>query len=208
MAMKKILLLMALCALTLCACSGDENQKAVERQIKDYPQTTLLDIYKSFFQDKFGPGHIVADTASARAYLRSELESTTRYDAHYFEPAGRGENFYRVSIALIADSIIPFDEYFDAFYASVQDVDPVDVEQWRAEWAQIMQSIKAMNLEMRDFESHEAEIDSLLASGAYAYHHSRDYNRLYHPHYRLMRKDIFLERIKPRIDSTRVTINY
>lgn len=204
--MKNMLILLAACSLLLASCGKNENQKAVERQLHDYPRSTLLDIYKSFFQDNFGPGHIVADTASARAYLCSELASASRYDAHYFEPAGRGDNFYRVSIAVIADSIVSFDDYFDAFFASVKDVQPVDIEQWRNEWATIVDAIDDMKLGLPDYENHKAAIDSLLDRGEYVYHHSRDYNRLYHPHYRLIRKDIFLRDIKPRIDSTRIKV--
>lgn len=182
----------------------DETQAAIERQMNDYPASTLLDIYKSFFQDNFGPGHIVSDTAAARAYIRRELAEATKYDAHYYEPAGRGDNFYRVSLALIADSLISFDDYFDAFYSSVKEVKSVDMEQWRDEWVGVVETIVKMKLSLPDFEKDAATLDSLLAAGQYAYHHSPDYNRRYHPHYRLMRRDIFEQRIKPVIDSSRV----
>lgn len=46
---------------------------AVRRQMERYPESRLIDYYKNFFQDKFGPGHMVRDTASAGAYLRREL---------------------------------------------------------------------------------------------------------------------------------------
>ena len=35
---------------------------AVSRQMQKYPKSTLKDLYKNFFQDKFGPGHIIGDT--------------------------------------------------------------------------------------------------------------------------------------------------
>ena len=38
-----------------------------------FPKSTLQDLYKSFFQDRFGPGHIIADEASAMRYLQYEL---------------------------------------------------------------------------------------------------------------------------------------
>jgi hypothetical protein len=50
-------------------------REAVSRQMKAYPKSTLADLYKNFFQDKFGPGHIIADTSSAGRYLRKELAS-------------------------------------------------------------------------------------------------------------------------------------
>ena len=53
-----------------------QSLEAVERvvkwQLENYPELRLTDLYKNFFQDKFGPGHMVADTASAGAYIRRE----------------------------------------------------------------------------------------------------------------------------------------
>lgn len=49
-----------------------EVESVVKRQLELYPQSRLIDLYKNFFQDKFGPGHMVADTASAGAYIRRE----------------------------------------------------------------------------------------------------------------------------------------
>lgn len=205
--MRRILFTIVATALMLASCADSHHQrirKAVERQLEDFPSSSLLDLYKSFFQDNFGPGHIVADTAAARAYIMSELAGAAEYDRHYFEPAGTGENFYRVSLATVADSVVPMDLFFDAFYESVKEVQPVDVEQWKGQWAGILEVIEDMNLHLPDFERDRASLDSLLATDNYAFHHSPRYNRLYKPHYRLIRKDIFFDRIKPLIDSSRV----
>lgn len=63
-------------------CQAAERQgfeqavrQAVERQMQRYPKSTLKDLYKNFFQDKYGPGHLIGDTAAAGAYLRQELAS-------------------------------------------------------------------------------------------------------------------------------------
>ena len=53
--------------------SENRIKEAVCRQLEAYPQSSLRDLYKNFFQDRFGPGHIVSDTASAGKYLREEL---------------------------------------------------------------------------------------------------------------------------------------
>ena len=56
--------------LTSCLTLKHEQiRRAVERQLRMYPKSTLQDLYKNFFQDYFGPGHIVSDTLSAGAYL-------------------------------------------------------------------------------------------------------------------------------------------
>ena len=49
-----------------------EVERVVKWQLENYPESRLTDLYKNFFQDKFGPGHMVADTASAGAYIRRE----------------------------------------------------------------------------------------------------------------------------------------
>ena len=51
------------------SCKETESgqiRAAVENQLKAYPKSTLQDLYKNFFQDYFGPGHIVSDTTSDR----------------------------------------------------------------------------------------------------------------------------------------------
>ena len=201
---------LACCVLSAILFTGCENAEhkavrvAVERQIGDFPESSLADLYKSFFQDNFGPGHIVSDSVSAAAYIENELRQAGGYDRHYYEPAGCGRQFYRVSLALIADSVVPFDVYINAFLESVKDVGPVDIERWRDEWHSIVKVIDEMNLGLPDYEADKAAIDSLLDLGRYVSHHSRRYNRLYQPHYRLMRRDIFERDIKPLIDGSRV----
>ncbi|MCH5248259.1 MAG: hypothetical protein J1E99_08875 [Muribaculaceae bacterium] len=205
----KTFLLLVISVLSLMVFEGCDSKsrhikQAVNRQLEEFPATTLPDLYKGFFQDNFGPGHIVSDTAAARAFILRELAQSSKYDRHYFEPAGRGDNFYRVSLAVIADSIVPLDLYCDAFYRSVKDVDKVDVETWKEEWSEIYEVIKGMKLNLPDMERDAQSIDSMLNAGGYASHHSERYNRYHHPHYRLIRKEIFFNEIKPLIDSTRV----
>ena len=104
---------------------------AVERQLHDYPESTLRDLYKSFFQDRFGPGHIVSDTTAAGNYLRRELAeaaATGGYAGGYYEPVGCGEQFCRVSLAVIAEGLVSYEHYFDAFMRSVREIEPVEVE--------------------------------------------------------------------------------
>lgn len=193
-----------LAGLLACGCGRQENariREAVVRQMNDYPASTLCDIYKSFFQDRFGPGHIVTDRAAAEQYLRRELaEADGDYGCARFEPAGCGDNFYRVSLAVIADGSVPFDTYLDAFMRSVRDVEPVEVGTWHEDWRQIMSVITDMRPELPDFREDSTAIMTLLDSGRYAWHHSREYNRRYRPHYRLIRRDIFESELRQLIE--------
>lgn len=194
-----------LCSLLLCAllaCSGKSGvHTAVERMMADYPASTLQDIYKSFFQDCFGPGHIVADTAQAAAYLRHELESVENLDVKLYEPTGEHGNYYRVSLAAIANGKVPFDTYLSCFLRSVREVDAVDVEEWAAEWARMEKVISSMDLGLPGYAEDAAAIEEMLSSGHYAVHHSKLYNAHYAPHYRIIAKDIFEAEILPLLEG-------
>ena len=198
--MKGILCSLLLCA--LLACSGKSGvHTAVERMQSDYPASTLQDIYKSFFQDRFGPGHIVADTAQAAVYLRHELESVDNLDVKLYEPTGEHCNYYRVALAAIASGKVPFDTYLSCFLRSVREVEAVDVEVWAAEWALKEKVIASMDLGLPGCAEDAAAIEEMLSSGHYAVHHSKQYNAHYAPHYRIIAKDIFEAEILPLLEG-------
>ena len=194
-----------LCSLLLCAllaCSGKSGvHTAVERMMADYPASALQDIYKSFFQDRFGPGHIVADTAQAAAYLRHELGSVENLDVKLYEPTGEHGNYYRVALAAIANGKVPFDTYLSCFLRSVREVEAVDVEEWAAEWARMEKVIASMDLGLPGYAEDAAAIEEMLSSGHYAVHHSKLYNGHYAPHYRIIAKDIFEAEILPLLEG-------
>ena len=89
-----LLLLIALvCAHAQTKCVDAANVRlAVERMMADYPHSTLQDIYKSFFQDNFGPGHAVPDSAQAASWLRGELAKVERLDVQLYEATGYNGN--------------------------------------------------------------------------------------------------------------------
>ena len=174
-------------------------QAAVERMLADYPQSTLQDIYKSFFQDRFGPGHIVADTAQAAAYLRRELAVAGDTAMLLYEPTGDHGNYVRVALAVVSNGKVPLDKYLSCFLRSVSEVSSVEVEQWVAEWAGIKRVIDGMSLNLPNYAEEAAAIEEMLSTGHYAVHHSKRYNNHYAPHYRIMAKDIFEAEILPLI---------
>ena len=186
-----------------CGGRSDEARirEAVVRQMTDYPCSTLCDIYKSFFQERFGPGHIVTDREAAARYLRREMdEAAGDYGCVPYEPAGCGDNFWRVSLEVIADGRVPFDTYLDAFMRSVRDVEPVEVDAWREDWRRIESVVESIYPGLPALDDDRAAIESLLGEGRYAWHHSRAYNEHYRPHYRLIRRDIFERELLPLIE--------
>jgi hypothetical protein len=163
-------------------------RRSVIQQLETYPQSTLKDLYKNFFQDEFGPGHIVSDTATAGKYLRLELENNDHFNGKDFESLGWQGNFVRVNLRLIKDTIIPYNTYFQYFIESVSLINTITQEKWIEEWTAIDSIICTMNLRLPNFENDRLEIFSLLRSGKSVIHHSEIFEKAYEPHYRIMDK--------------------
>lgn len=197
----QILFLFLLICLTLQGADKKEFEQAVrsavERQMQRYPKSTLKDLYKNFFQDKFGPGHLIGDTATAGNYLRKELASYTVVSGEVAEPTGWEGNFLRVNLSVIKTGQIPYPIFFDAFVRSVNGISTMPVSEWQKEWEQIEAVIRSMNLSLPDYEADRKEIDDRLNKGEYVGHHSRVFEDTYTPHYRIIRKDIFENELKP-----------
>lgn len=189
------------------ACTGDSTRErirqSVERQMERYPHSTLRDLYKNYFQDRFGPGHIIADEKAADNYLRYELENAATMEGDDYEPTGYEERFMRVNLSVIADGRVPYNKYLSAFVRSVNGIEPITVEQWREEWKVIDEVINEMNLNLPDYEADRAEIWALLERGEYVMHHSKLFEQHYDPHYRIIEREIFQREILPLIEQKR-----
>nr|QIM10817.1 hypothetical protein Muribac1_0260 [uncultured Muribaculaceae bacterium] len=176
----------------------DDCRSIVDNMLDKYPKSTMHDIYKSFFQDRFGPGHLVNDTTMARKYLHEELESMGETSLPYYEPVGKGENYYRVSLAVIRDGIITEDSFFDAFIESAGKVKFPAISEWKEEWTGIL---KVIPTDIDNYSADKAMIDSVLNAGKYVIHHSRRFETAYHPYYRLIDKGVFERRMLPEISA-------
>ena len=193
--MKKFLPVIIIALLSISSCSqGIVNPEAVRAavssQMESYPESRLQDLYKSFFQDRFGPGHIISDRQSALDYILSELASADTLMGPATEPCGWQGNYIRVNLSVVADGLMTADELTDALISSAKEVTTEDIERWKTEWAEIEAIIEKAYPDIPDLKEDQARIAELLASGQYAYHHSAAYNAAYHPHYRLIAKEL------------------
>lgn len=188
-------LLVALGAIAVAFCvhaqtvSSDVEQ-AVTLQLQLHPQSTLIDIYKSFVQDRFGAGHLIPDTLTARRMLLGELSKSGDSQGPVIEPCGATGRYVRADLSLVRDSIISFQQYFDAFRQGLEAVDSADIAQWATEWSAIADRIQAMDLDIPGFVDDREAIARMLSQGRYAVHHSRQYAQAYRPHYRIIRADL------------------
>ncbi len=169
---------------------GEAVEAAVERMLSGFPESRLQDLYKSFFQDRFGPGHIIRDRQSALDYILSEIASADSFYGPVEEPCGWEGNYVRLNLSVVADGKISAEELTEALMESAKEVREEDVQRWKGEWAAILSIIRQSHPDLDGLDEDSAKIDSLLASGQYAFHHSKGYEEDYHPHYRILDADV------------------
>ena len=198
--MRKLLLILTFaCSFGLFGQSIDTIavRSAIERQLVTYPGSTLQDIYKSFYQEHFGPGHIISDTASVRRYLMKELSEMGEIQSPYFEPTGCQDDYVRVYLSAVADSRITAEQLLDAFVRSANSRQEPAVS-WLEKWEAIVSIIQANKMEIEGFET-DLPLLTEAARNNQAVHHSRRYNEAYHPHYRIVERGIFERELYPTL---------
>ena len=198
--MRKLLLILALaCSFNLFSQTIDTvaMRSAIEMQLVIYPESTLQDIYKSFYQEHFGPGHIISDTASARRYLMSELSEMGKTASPYFESTGSQGDYVRVYLSAVADSLITAEQLLDAFVRSANSRQEPTVS-WLEKWEAIVSIIQANKMELEGVET-DLPLLTEATRNNQAVHHSRRYNEAYHPHYRIVERSIFEIELKPSL---------
>ncbi len=185
-------------AVTAQTMTENEIMQSIVRMQSRYPRITLCDIYKSFFQDRFGPGHIIESKEKSANYLIKELERTDSMSVR-IEPTGAAGNFVRVDVFYIKEGTVSMDFYLDCLIRSVVVVDSARVEQWLKDWIFMQQVIERNGIKIENYEKDKIFINERIANGIYEMNHSRLFNELYHPHYRIIRRDIWENELKPLI---------
>lgn len=192
--MRRVLLFLASAlAAVACSSSGVDSRaviRSVRIQMEVHPESRLQDLYKSFFQDRFGPGHMISDRESAMNHILSELGQADSTDAVFIEPCGWQHNYVRVNLSSVRLGLISAEELTDALMESAVPVTEGEIASWQEEWRAVLAIIEKHFPDITDLQQDSRRIDSLLCSGQYACHHSRAYNEAYKPHYRIIKKEI------------------
>ena len=186
-------LLISIALIFSVAISAQDVEGFINRQMQTYPKSRLLDIYKSCFQDYMGAEHLVSDRQRVKAYLDEELNTISLDDLMpwYYEPCGIDSSYYRVSIRAIKESLVSEDLLLNAFIRSANSEKRPSVESWSERWHKIIGTIDQMKLDLPNYQEDKQFIDSVLYVGKYAISHSPDYREAYHPHYRIVERNIF-----------------
>ena len=199
--MRKQMTIAIMLLISITAMAQD-IENFVSNQMQTYSKSRLLDIYKSCFQDYMGAEHLVSDRQRVKAYLDEELNTTSLDDLMpwYYEPCGIEGNYVRVSLRTVKEDIIQENLLLDAFIRSANNKERPSIDSWREQWHKIIGTIEQMNLNLPSYSEDKQFIDSILSAGKYAISHSPEYREAYHPHYRIVERNIFEREIKPKIE--------
>jgi hypothetical protein len=194
----KTLITLAITAMCLVGCATNTENKRVEQAVNTligkYPEATLQDIYKSFYQERFGPGHMIPNVENARNYLMSEMEQASENTGDYFEPTGSEGKYVRIYLNAVSDGKISAEQLLDAFVESANNVEPRS-DKWAEQWSKIVNVIEKKQLPVKM----DDELKQLLKECSEqdeAVHHSEAYNQVYRPHYRIVERNIFELQLK------------
>lgn len=202
--MKNLFSIIAILSIALllnsCHTQTHPREDFVRSYFLKYPEATLQDIYKGSFQDVFGPAHLLTNREAVENYINREIETAESLEGEDYVPCGWQGNFYQVNLKVIADGRIPMDDFVDAFMASANGIDTTLTQAWLDEWKQLQQATRKIVPHLQGFKEDSTLLANLLKQGKYVVHHSRKFNQYYHPHYRIIRRDLFEKKIFPKLN--------
>ena len=182
-----------------CSQPTSSREDFVRTYLQRYPEATLQDIYKGSFQDVFGPAHILTNREAVVNYIKREMETAEKFEEADYIPCGWQAQFLQVNLKVIADGRVPMDDFVDAFMASANGIDTTLTQAFVEDWKLIQQAVRKVAPTLEGFAEDSTLLSGLLSEGKYVVHHSRKFNKHYHPHYRIIRRDLFEEKILPYI---------
>ena len=182
---------------------SDMDLTILIEQIKNHPNQTLQDVYKSCYQDEYGPGHLIPNETTAINSLLQEINSIEEdYNPiTLFEETGLNGNYLRVDLTLIQKEVVPFFVLFRALIISANIGSQKTDDDWSNIWTEIVDEIRNSTLTFENFEEDVVRLDEISKSKDKVVHHSELYENTYHPHYRIIEKSVFEKYIKPFIKN-------
>ena len=183
--------------------SNEIDLTILREQIENHPNQTLQDVYKSCYQDEYGPGHLISNESSAINSLFQEINSIEKdYNPiTLIEKTGIYGNYLRVDLTLVRDGIVPFFVLFRALTISATIGGQKSDKNWDKIWNEIAQAIIDSDLRFENFEEDLERLEIISKSDDKVVHHSEMYENTYHPHYRIIEKNVFNDVIKPYINK-------
>ncbi|MBR2990124.1 MAG: hypothetical protein IKF51_01515 [Solobacterium sp.] len=156
------------------------------QHLNKYPGMRPQDCLKLLYQHHYGPGHAVTDEKQALEALYSECTELEDYEEDLLTPIGN----YLVRMDLRQAVKLYTPEQINAWFVQT-------ARNTQGSMADFMHDLKELkrSIESLPVSFSREEFDAYFAyyrSNAYpSVHHSKDYREQYHPHYRVLRVNIW-----------------
>lgn len=153
--------------------------KYILSEIKLHPNLNEQDLVKLIYQRTYGPKHILTNLENSKKYLVYEFNNLPSQSYGSYEI---GNNLIRVDLKEVKD----IDLFFDSLVNTSKTINGTK-EEYNSNIELLINCIKENNLNYN--------IDKIkeLASLNQPVHHSDIYNKMYLPHYRIIRKDLYVK---------------
>ena len=183
--------------------AGDLNS-LMDIEATYHPKADLADIYKLLCQAYYGPNYMGKELAAIRKSLAEELKQKRKIYTPLLQDIGNRKGFYRVSLDLIPylpeegaapvplssipkklSRTQPSEAQIDYMAFLIQDsclVMDVDIRSWKATWRRLWPRIEARykpSEEITEFVVEHVQKAAITK-------HSKNYKKLYQPHYRIL----------------------
>ena len=187
----KVLIIILISVFVSCGQYDQRIVRFVDSELALYPEARLVDIYKNFFQDAYGPDHLIPDTIRAGQFLSRELAHEEWPDTLKFQPTGIEHDYIRINLLLVKNGTIPRDSLLLAMVKSAPLARNPDIESFKEEWYKVLKYIEKKYPNIPDFDTDRQKIEENLAAGDVVIHHSEHYNQTYKRRYRIIHKSVF-----------------
>ena len=171
--------------------------KSLSNQFALTPSLTLQDLYKSFFQDFWGPEHLISNETFVEEYLNEEIQESEidNNNLPLLEKTGYEGNFIRINLKAIKYDLISKEKLIEFFIESANDKShEKNFNEWQKKWKKIDEIILRLNLSLINEENDRKKINEMLENNEYVMSHSKVYKQKYKPHYRLIKSDFIKEK--------------
>lgn len=163
----------------------DELKQILIQHARRYPLMEPTDAVKLVYQNEFGGGHLIKDTAACMAYLKREYETIARNpDMPLLEEIGNG--IVRVNLAALPeDQLDRLGELFIRSAAAHKGTLPRFLEKLN-----VLCQLTNAGCFAFDMDALETYLTAYKTAGYPPVSHSEAYRNTYHPAYRIVQEKL------------------
>lgn len=154
-------------------------------QFRLYPESQLQDFLKLVYQNEFGCGHLLNDTARSFSVLKNEYHTINKED--FSDPVENiGEEFARVHLRVLQQTGLTIETLHRIFALSAQK--ETGSQESFLKKVEIVRNLCAMGKLPFSVEEVEARINEWKNKPLVPFRHSEHFRQTYHPAYRVIEK--------------------